>query len=93
MKDRVFATLVCKKEKTLSKCFSYTEKEVREALNNTNGWLEDQKTYTFAETYYLTEQIEETIEKKNTDIKTNKQKNLVTKTNKKNNNKPQQLSL
>lgn len=54
LKNPTFATLVCKKEKTLSKCLQYTQQKVCEALKNKNGWLEDKQVYHYAETYYMT---------------------------------------
>ncbi len=54
LKNPTFATLVCKEEKTLSKCLQYTQQKVCKALKNKNGWLEDKQVYHYAETYYMT---------------------------------------
>lgn len=90
LNDITFANFVYKNEKTLSQCLSYTEKEVRKSLNNTNGWLDDQIVYIFAETYYLTDVIEpiEPIVKEQNKNNLQKKKNHNAKRN-----NPKQLSL
>lgn len=54
--DNSFADLVNDERKTLRKCFSYVEDEVRKALNSQNGWLDDNEVFAYAETYYMTDE-------------------------------------
>lgn len=56
MADDAFAVLVNNDKKKLSKCFEYVESEVKKALGNSHGWLDDNEVYAYAETYYMTDE-------------------------------------
>lgn len=56
MADDEFAALVNDDRKKLSKCFAYVESEIKKALGNSQGWLDDNEVYAYAETYYMTDE-------------------------------------
>lgn len=80
LSDDAFAELVNNEKKTLAKCFSYVTDEVKKALNNKNGWLDDNEVYAYAETYYMTDEaVFEQIEAEKAEAEKKRQEEVAKK--------------
>lgn len=55
--DKDFSEKVLDENKNLKDCFDFIYKQVKEKLNNKNGWIDDQEVYDIAEEYFTGEKV------------------------------------